>query len=383
MQIGLIDTLEAIAPEEWNRCSDNPFLQHAFLTGLEQFDCLAAHGWYPQHLVAKDSGGQLLGAMPLYAKTNSYGEFVFDWNWAEAYERNGLPYYPKLVNAIPYTPSIGPRLLVMQTLALDEQRQIRTHLLQAAQKLMAEREYSSLHCLFPTPEEAPAFAEQGLILRSGCQFHWHNRGYCDFDDFLDTLTAKRRKEIKRERRSISANGVEIEVLNGHDTTAEHWRHFFGFYRSTFARKWGEPRLTLKFFQHIARTLPALTVLLLARQEGHYVAGAFAMRGVDTLHGRHWGCSTAVPNLHFELCYYRTIDYCIAHGLQRLDAGAQGDEHKFPRGFEPVLTTSAHRLADPRFAKPIRAYVSAERKHIEAYLGMLRTHTPYRTVEPVN
>lgn len=375
MRIRRITALAEVAPEAWDALAgtQSPFLRHAFLESMERHDCLLPHGWQPCHLIAED-GGRLLGALPLYLKDNSNGEFVFDWSWAEAYERAGGRYYPKLVSAVPFTPSTGPRLLV--DASLPEREAVARALVRAAVAQARALGLSSLHCLFPQAEDLRLLEAEGLAPRAGLQYHWHNAGYRDFQDFLDALNAKRRKEIRRERRQVTESGVQIELLTGASASAEHWAVFHEFYCSTFERKWGEPRFTLPFFQDVARRLPEQTLLLLAREGGRYVAGAFAMRGEDTLYGRHWGCNRFHRQLHFELCYYRTIEYCIEQGLRRLDAGAQG-EHKLARGFLPVRTWSAHWLRDEGFGRAVADFLRRERQAVQAAERALAERSPYR------
>lgn len=375
MQVRVVESLSAVDPQVWNALTDgaNPFVRHEFLNGLERYGCLEPHGWFPQHLLAVE-GGRVLGALPLYLRSNSFGEFVFDWAWAEAYERAGGRYYPKLVSAIPFTPATGPRLLVPGQGA--EADQVRNTLVQGAVELARDLGVSSLHCLFPQEQDARRFEGLGLMRRSGCQYHWFNRGYSDFDDFLSLLTSKRRKQIRRERREVAESGVVVEVLGGAEIDAQHWRVFHEFYCSTFYRKWGEPRLTLEFFQSLGKTMPRETLLLLAKHKGSYVAGAFAMCGTDTLFGRHWGCSEQFRSLHFEMCYYRTIGICIERRLRRLDAGAQG-EHKVARGFEPVPTWSVHWLRDSGFSRAVSGFLEREATMVEAYMRELQPHLPYR------
>ncbi len=375
MQVRACQALASVSPSDWNRLTgdDQPLLRHEFLAGLEEFDCLAPQGWQPMHLLAT-RGARLVGAMPLYLKANSVGEFVFDWSWAEAYERAGGRYYPKLVNAVPFSPVTGPRLLVDPQ--ASDPGAIRAALVEGATGLAAELGLSSVHCLFPADEDRTALAEGGLLARMGVQYHWHNAGYPDFDAFLAALSSKRRKQIKRERREVAAAGIDFEIRDGATMRDADWKVFHEFYCSTFERRWGEPRLTLPFFRALGLRMPAQTLVFLARRAGEYVAGAFALRGRATLYGRHWGCSEQFPFLHFELCYYRTIEYCIAHGLARLDAGAQG-EHKIPRGFLPVRTWSAHWIADPRFRAAVADFLRRETRVIESHIEELDAHSPYR------
>ncbi|MFO1435880.1 MAG: GNAT family N-acetyltransferase [Gammaproteobacteria bacterium] len=376
MHIETLHGLSEIGAGEWNAMvdPDYPFLRHEWLHGLERYDCLAPHGWMPMHLVARDHG-KLVAALPLYLKDNSHGEFVFDYAWAQAYERAGGQYYPKLVSAVPFTPVVGPRVLVA---AGSPFAPLADALINRATEIMQVHQLSSTHLLFPDSEQTPAIASlPNALQRFGFQYHWFNAGYRDFDDFLSRLDSKHRKQLRKERREVQQSGVAVEILSGADVDNRQWSVFYDFYCSTFARKWGEPRLTLSFFQSLSRSLPDLTLLLLAKRGGQYVGGAFAMRGTHTLFGRHWGCSEFIPYLHFELCYYRTIDYCIANSLSRLDAGAQG-EHKLARGFAPVRTTSIHWLRDHGFASAVADFLRREQIMVDRYILDLAAHSPYRT-----
>ena len=370
-----LTSLNAIAAADWNRLANttNPFLSHEFLQGLEECDCLEAHGWIPNHLVVYEQT-RPVGALPLYLKTNSYGEFVFDWSWAEAYERAGGQYYPKLVSAIPFTPVQGPRLLIDNSHSTPDA--IKAVLLRTIVEITATRGISSFHCLLPEKADEPGYDTFEFLPRKSIQFHWHNHDYRDFDDFLDHLTSKKRKQIKRERRLVRDTGLDIEVLTGDMITPSQWRVFHEFYCSTFHRRWGSPRLTLEFFQLLSERLPRQTLLLLASRNRDYVAGAFAMLSGDTLYGRHWGCNSQYANLHFELCYYQTIDYCIRNGLTTLDAGVQG-EHKLSRGFEPVITWSRHWIRHQGFRKAIRDFLDRESVEIDEYVTQLNSHLPYK------
>jgi predicted N-acyltransferase len=371
----ILSALAKVPAADWNRLVHNatPFLRHEFLAGLEQYGCLLGHGWEPVHIVAYDDS-ELVGTMPLYIKSNSYGEFVFDWNWAEVYQRAGRNYYPKLVTAVPYTPVAGSRLLVAAD--APARGRVQRALVGHALELMQTRGISSWHCLFPTEEETASLAMQGGLRRLGCQYHWHNAGYGGFDDFLAQLNAKHRKQIRRERREVLEAGITVEVLSGPMISAETWRIYHEFYRSTFHRKWGEPRLTLEFFMHLGRVLPDQTLLFMARKDGEYIAGAFALRDEHTLYGRHWGCRASYRHLHFEVCYYQTIDYCIRHGLRQLNAGAQG-EHKISRGFTPAPTWSVHWLREPHFAHAVADFLERETKMMRQYMATLEQHSPYR------
>lgn len=374
MRVEVLESLAGVPAAAWDRLAgDHPFLRHGFLHGLEITGCLEPQGWYPQHLALYD-GDALVGALPLYLRDNSYGEFVFDWSWAEAYERAGGRYYPKLVSAIPFSPVTGARLLVDPARA-DRDALMRT-LVETARHAVDDNELSSWHCLFPREEELPAFDAAGLGRRLGVQYHWFNHDYADFDAFLAALSSKKRKQIRRERRLVDEQALTIETLTGAEITAAHWSVFHRFYCSTFHRKWGEPRLTEEFFQRLEEFLPGRAVLVLARKGADYVAGAFGLRASDALYGRHWGCSEQYDNLHFELCYYRTIAYCIEHRLGTLDAGAQG-EHKLARGFVPVRTWSTHWIREPRFRRAIDDFLARERRAMEGHMQALATHVAFK------
>lgn len=374
-RINHISGIDRVSIEEWNRLAGplNPFLRHEFLGGLERHHCLDGHGWQPHHLVVHE-GQRLVGALPLYLKNNSYGEFVFDWSWADAYERAGGNYYPKFVSAIPFAPVRGPRLLVDNR--CQDSDGVRELLLDTVIEKINNTGVSSFHCLFPEQQDVDFMKDHHLLMRKGIQYHWHNRGYRDFDDFLNTLTSKKRKQIKRERRQVRENRIEIEVLNGPDISSDQWAVFFEFYCSTFYRRWGAPRMTYDFFVSLSRILPEHTLLILARRENQYVAGAFAMLGRDTLYGRHWGCNSDYPFLHFELCYYQTIEYCIRYNLRTVDAGVQG-EHKLSRGFEPEATWSCHWIRHKGFRNAIKDFVDREIPAIDAYIRELNSHLPYK------
>lgn len=371
-----LNSLDNISSTEWNRLSDggNPFVLYEYLHGLEKYDCLSDQGWIPCHFVVS-SGNQLVGAIPLYLKTNSYGEFVFDWAWADAYERAGGKYYPKLVSTIPFAPVIGPRLLADPE--FDRKAEIKTLLLKSVIEFIESSGISSFHALFIEEPDQEAFVQEKLLQRLTCQFHWFNPGYRDFQDFLDGMTSKKRKQIKRERRQVQENHIEIEVLSGDQINEEQWHFFYQFYCSTFYRRWGNPRLTLDFFHSLSDTLPKSTLLVLARHEKNYVAGAFSMLGRDTVFGRHWGCSEQFPYLHFELCYYQTIEFCIQNRLKKVDAGVQG-EHKLSRGFSPIGAVSYHWIRHPGFRDAIEDYLNRETREIQWNIDALKQHLPYKS-----
>lgn len=370
----IVNDLKTLSPDRWQTLdfADNPFLSYPFLSGLEKYDCLKNQHWQPNHIVIEE-GSTLVGVLPLYIKQDSYGEFVFDWAWADAYHHAGRNYYPKLVSAIPFTPAAGPRLLVNKA---QDSVSIKNKLSTAAISLMEENALSSLHFLFPDTADMEILSSNAGLKRLTCQYHWVNQGYRDFKDFTDTLTSRKRKKILKERREIQSAGIEVERLNGSEISSQQWESFYEFYCTTFYKKWGEPRLTLDFFKSIGEALPEQTLLILARQNNETVAGAFAMSDKDTLYGRHWGCSRQIPFLHFELCYYQTIEHTIMSGLKKLDAGVQG-EHKLARGFHPVAMPSSHWIREKDFNVAIANYLERETKAMQEHIEMLKTHMPYK------
>ena len=377
MRIQRLDALSDLPAAEWNALvpDRNPFLSHEFLSALERHQCVGEHaGWLPWHVVCREEHGRLLGAAPLYLKFNSYGEFVFDWGWAEAYRRQNLLYYPKLVGAIPYTPATSPRLLLApdQPAPEDTARAIIEYLLEDARR----RRWSSIHWLFPPPTELDRLQVHGFLPRLGCQFHWRNQGYRDFQDFLDRFTAKRRKTIHRERRRVREAGLELRILTGQEVSEAQWHIVHEFYRSTFQRLGGVPTLTLPFFLDIAETLDDRLVLVLALAQGREVAGAMSFRSASILYGRHWGCRADYDSLHFEACYYQGLDYCIQQGLQRFEPGAQG-EHKINRGFLPAFTHSAHWIAHSGLRQAIADFLARETPALREYAWELLQHSPFR------
>lgn len=367
LSIKVVERLSKIRAADWDECagSDNPFVSHAFLDALEASNSACAEtGWLPQHLVLEDGNGRLLGAVPMYLKSHSYGEYVFDHGWAEAYERAGGRYYPKLQVAVPFTPVTGNRLLIRPNAPPDA-----GSLLVAAMVEVASRaKVSSLHVTFPTKQEYELLGEAGFLQRLGRQFHWENQGYGSFDDFLGALNARKRKQIKRERREAN-QGIEIETLNGDEIKARHWDAFFRFYTSTSDRKWGSAYLTREFFDLLGSRLGGRVVLVMAKRDSRYIAGALNMMGKDTLYGRNWGCTGDFPFLHFEACYYRAIDFAIARGLKRVEAGAQG-AHKIQRGYLPSPTYSAHWIRDPGFRHAVEDFLKRERRAVENELEEL-------------
>jgi len=361
---------------DWNRLTspDTPFLRHEFLAAMEDHECVGEKlGWLPMHLALRDENERLLGAAPCYLKSNSYGEFVFDWSWADAYHRHGLSYYPKLVIASPYTPATGPRILTEQGTARVQHA---CALIQGAARIAERLGVSSAHCLFNTDEEANLLESQGFMRRVGCQFHWDNRGYENFEQMLDTFTSAKRKQIKRERRRVTEAGLRLRRVRGDDVTEEEWDRFHRLYCDTFDKRGGLPTLTLPFFQAIAQDMGENLLLVLAYQENRIVAAAFNLVGRHSLYGRHWGCAEDFHSLHFEACYYQGLEYCIEQGLNRFEPGAQG-EHKISRGFLPTRTWSGHWVADPRFRAAIARFLEQDTRGMDEYLAAMQTHSPYR------
>ena len=347
----------------------NPFMRHGFLTALEDSGSVGpGTGWQPAPIVIEDADGALLAALPAYLKGHSQGEYVFDHNWADAFTRAGGRYYPKLQIAAPFTPATGPRILTRNpTLAVP--------LLRAAEQLCAQNGFSGAHATFIESAQVPLFEAAEWMIRHDIQFHWTNRGYGSFDDFLADLSSRKRKDLSKERAAAQAS-VEIVHLRGAEIRPEHWDAFWVFYQDTGARKWGSPYLTREAFDLIGERLGDAVLLVLARQDGEAIAGALNVIGTDALYGRYWGCTRAVPFLHFELCYYQAIDAAIALGLSRVEAGAQGG-HKLARGYEPVRTVSAHWIADPGFREAIADFLERERAGVAADANYLETRTPFR------
>lgn len=374
-EISIHEGLDAIEPRIWDALGGirNPFLSHAFLHTLETTECLQPYGWYPYHILIHEEG-RLQAATPLYAKANSYGEFVFDWAWADAYERQGLPYYPKLVSGIPYTPATGPRLLIAPE--ASEPEALTDLLIQRTIEFANQNKLSGVHWLFTHKTDTDNLCKHGLMRRLGCQYHWTNHDYQDFNDFLNTFSSRKRKKVKRERRRVIEQGISLHVFHGNELNDEIIQNFHDFYLNTFERHWGIPTLTLAFFKQIARKLEDRFVLIMAEREGEWIAGAVNFRGVDTLYGRYWGCKESLENLHFEACYYAGIEYCIDQGLKHFEPGAQG-EHKIARGFLPTPTWSAHWIADPEFRQHLQVFCRKEEIAMEQECHALMALSPYR------
>ncbi|SFH92608.1 GNAT family N-acetyltransferase [Albimonas pacifica] len=383
VEITALTSIDEIDAQDWDRCADpegapglapeNPFLTHRFLKALEDSRSVGrGSGWAPRHLAAR-LGGRVIGVMPLYAKGHSQGEYVFDHSWAHAYERAGGEYYPKLQGAVPFTPATGRRFL---TAPGESTAAVVSALVQGAVQLAAGNGLSSLHVTFCTEEEWEMGAEIGLLQRTGEQFHWKNRGYADFEAFLGDLSSRKRKNIRRERREAAASGLEIRALTGDDLRPEHWDAFWRFYQDTGSRKWGSPYLTRDFFNRVQESLRDDVLLVLAERDGRPVAGALNFIGRRSLFGRYWGCTEHHPCLHFELCYYRAIDFAIARGLETVEAGAQG-EHKLARGYLPVKTHSLHWIGEPSFRRAVAEYLEAEREAVGDEIAWLSERSPFR------
>jgi hypothetical protein len=385
VDIRVIPGIGAIAADDWDACAApeaagggralSPFTTHRFLLALEASGSASAGtGWAPHHLVASVEG-QILGVMPLYLKGHSQGEYVFDHSWAHAWERAGGAYYPKLQSAVPFTPVTGPRLLA-RGWGEVEASAVRAALLQGAVNLAERNALSSLHITFCTAGEYELGGEVGLLRRTDQQFHWRNRGYAGFDDFLAGLSSRKRKQIRKERAQALASGVTIHRIAAGDLRPGHWDAFWRFYQDTGGRKWGRTYLTRDFFDRIHATMADDILLVLCERDGRWVAGALNFIGRETLYGRYWGCVEDHPCLHFECCYYQAIDFAIEAGLATVEAGAQGP-HKLARGYEPVLTRSLHWIPDPGFRRAVADYLEHERAAVAEENAALRELTPFR------
>jgi predicted N-acyltransferase len=358
----------ALAPEY------NPFVTHAFLLALEKSGSVGGRsGWSPIHLALEDSAGKILGVAPAYVKSHSQGEYVFDHSWADAYERAGGSYYPKLQVAVPFTPVTGPRLLVP---AGPDQERRQAALGDGLLAVMKKLETSSAHVTFATEAESAVLAGRGFFARTQQQFHWFNEGYATYDDFLGALASRKRKQLKRERREALANDITVDWITGRDIKEAHWDAFFAFYVDTGSRKWGRPYLNRKFFSLLGEAMADHVLLVMARRGGRYIAGALNLIGSHALFGRYWGALEEHPFLHFEVCYHQAIDFAIAHGLPRVEAGAQG-EHKLARGYRPVTTFSAHAFADRGLGRAVERYLEGERAYVEEANEALDAATPFR------
>ncbi|KGF80004.1 hypothetical protein IA69_20475 [Massilia sp. JS1662] len=371
----IVSSLSEIGQADWDALvalqeNPNPFLSFAFLHALhESGSATPETGWQPQYIALYDKDEQLAAALPLYVKGHSYGEYVFDWAWANAYQEHGLDYYPKLLSAIPFTPVSGPRLLARDAIA-------RAALVDVLVKTQKATDVSSTHVLFPPDEQAKQLADAGFLLRSGVQFHWMNAGYATFDEFLATLEQKKRKNIRAERRKVREAGVSLRRVRGPDITDEEWRLFTRCYRNTYSEHFSKPYLNLDFFRRIGKTMQDNLLLVIAERDGHPIAASLVVHDRTTLYGRYWGALEHVPCLHFETAYYQPLEFCIEQGIQVFEGGAQG-EHKMARGFLPTRTWSAHWLAHPSFLDAVARFLEREAGGIDDYIDELNDRNPFR------
>jgi len=379
MKTRFVSSMAEINPQAWQALDigNSPFLRYAFLQALEQFDCVGEKtGWIPHHAIIEDEVSEtLLGVMPLYLKYNSYGELVFDWAWADAYQRIGRPYYPKLVSAIPYTPVTSQRILFN---ASADKSQVQTVLFEMLIEEAESRQMSSIHCLFPEKDLAEQMEKAKFVTRMGCQFQWFNREYQSFEDFVSHFSSRKRKNVNKERQRVKEQGVDIQLLRGDQIEADLWPVIYDFYRITFMEKGGYPTFTLEFFQHIAQLMGEQLLIVMAIYQGQYVACAICYQDEQCLYGRHWGSFEKFHSLHFEVCYYQGIEYAIEHGIKRFEPGAQG-EHKVSRGFLPTATWSSHWIKDDDFASAIRQFIDKETVHMQQYITQVNKHSPFKTI----
>jgi len=372
MRVEIVESIDDFDKRDWNRLAGDryPFLQHEFLSAAERTGSVSPEaGWMPRHIGLHDPSGKLVAAMPLYEKAHSWGEFVFDWSWANAYERAGLNYYPKLVSAIPFTPAASRRLLATNA---DD----RATLLQAARRYAEEGGFSSLHVLFPEENELPILEDAGLKIRKDCQFHWHNRNYRNFDDFLATFSSGKRKKVRRDRRHVAEQGIKFRRFKGHETDRAIWTDVYELISITFLRRGSLLYFSLDFFLEIAKSLPDNLLVIIAEKDGLPIATAIFYDTRTNLYGRYWGADSRYNALHFETCYYQGIDYCIDNGRTLFEPGTQG-EHKISRGFVPATTWSAHWLARPEFFSAVGQYLEQEGRHIDQYIDAVNHHSPYK------
>lgn len=377
-EIRTVTDIHEIGETDWDKCAGtaNPFVSFAFLSAMEDSGSANADtGWQPFHLVVTDDDDTVAGIVPLYVKSHSYGEYVFDWSWAEAYERAGGRYYPKLQAAVPFSPVPGPRLLIRSDHPAPER--VRTLLIGALCALPERLGIASLHVTFCSGDESRVMEDAGFLPRTGIQYHWYNRGYDSFDDFLGALNSRKRKNLRKERKQVRDAGYSFEVLSGDDLKAAHWDRFYAFYHDTSDRKWGQAYLTREFFDLLHERIRDRTVLVAAFRDGDMVAGALNLIGTETLYGRNWGTVDRTPLLHFETCYYQAIDIAIERGLKTVEAGAQG-EHKIQRGYEPVLTHSAHLIVDAGLRTAVARFLDQERHHIaQDREFIVAEHSPFK------
>jgi len=384
MHIEILDTISQISAAAWNRISgtDYPFLRHEFLYALEASNSVCIQsGWQPQHLLVynntesnTESKGELIAVMPLYLKHDSYGEYVFDWSWANAYQRTGLPYYPKLVSAIPFTPTNGPRLAISDS---ADTQAVFSKIVASLKALAKTHHCSSIHILFPALPESRTWREAGFAQRTGVQYHWFNQNYESFEHFLDQFTSRKRKNLKKERYRVSEQEIALVTRSGDEINDQWWDIFYHFYQQTYAKRSGHGGyLRREFFHLIGELMPTQATLVFAQQQKTYVAGALYFASETTLFGRYWGCLQEFDMLHFETCYYQGIELCIARNLQSFNSGAQG-EHKIQRGFMPIETYSNHWIADARFKSAIGDFLQREAQEIKSYILDAQKYLPFK------
>ena len=378
------DSIDAVDADAWDACANpggpvacNPFLRHAFLKSLEASGSATAQtGWQPYHIIVEDGRGGIAGCAPAYLKGHSAGEYVFDHAWADAWERAGGRYYPKLQVCVPFTPATGRRLLTREG---PHARAVEDQLAAALVEITTSLDLSSCHLTFLPEDQWQRLGELGFLLRTDQQFHWQDEGYGDFDGFLAALASRKRKNLKKERARAVEDGIEIEWVTGTAITEDHWDAFFTFYVDTGSRKWGQPYLTRTFFSMVGEAMPEDILLVMAKRNGRYIAGALNFIGSHTLFGRYWGCIEHHEFLHFEVCYYQAIEFALSRGIPRVEAGAQG-AHKLARGYVPCLTHSAHFIPNPSFRDAVARYLEAEREHVAADANILRGHAPFRKAD---
>ncbi|MBT5186333.1 MAG: N-acetyltransferase [Kordiimonadaceae bacterium] len=380
MKIEIINSIHNVSKEEWDACAFqdvtglNPFCSYGFLSALEDSECAVPEaGWYTQNVIVRNDENNVIGVMPLYLKSHSQGEYVFDHSWANAYENSGGRYYPKLQCSIPFSPVTSPRLMVHPDAPL---KTTKSFLLQGAIEHAQKCGVSSLHFTFLQGEDIDAMTSHGLMLRQDQQFHWLNNNYRSFNQFLQALSSRKRKNITKERRIALENNIEIEILKANDIQEHHWDHYFEFYLNTANRKWGRPYLNREFFSLLSERIAENIILIMAKRDGLYIAGALNLIGKDTLYGRYWGASEHHKFLHFEVCYYQAIEYAIKNNLTKVEAGAQGD-HKLARGYGPVITHSAHWIENQSFKEAVENYLIQERKSVEQDVEYLKNFTPFK------
>ncbi len=379
MDIVVHNSLTDICPAQWNAMllDNNPFMRHEFLLGLETTRCVSLDsGWESVHIAIylDDTRRQLIAAMPCYVKSHSYGEYIFDWSWADAHHRHGLEYYPKLSNAVPFTPASGDRLLINDSY---KNSGLESALLSSALKLVESRGLSSLHSLFTTEQQAATLKELGCLVRHSSQFHWQNKGYRCFDDFLSLMSSKKRKNIKRERRRVSETGIEYQWVSGEDLTQDTVDTMYRFYARTISYYGAQSYLNKSFFEYLAKNFNHQTLFLFAQYNGQTIAGGLYFKSDTTLYGRYWGALNNFHSVHFETCYYQAIEWCIKNKYQHFEAGAQG-EHKLARGLEPTTTYSAHWIAHDGFRQAINEFLVSEQEHMERYQAHMQHHSPFKT-----